>query len=42
MHKRKNPDIMQKYTEYEDVFKEVEDYLYSRIQYAVENGTEMN
>lgn len=38
MHKRKNPDIMQKYTEYEDVFKEVEDYLYSRIQYAVENG----
>ncbi|MGN0740634.1 MAG: dihydropteroate synthase [Treponema sp.] len=38
MHKRKNPDIMQKYTEYEDVFKEVEDYLYSRIKYAVENG----
>ena len=38
MHKRKNHDIMQKYTEYEDVFKEVEDYLYSRIQYAVENG----
>ena len=38
MHKRKNPDIMPKYTEYEDVFKEVEDYLYSRIQYAVENG----
>ena len=38
MHKRKNPNIMQKYTEYEDVFKEVEDYLYSRIQYAVENG----
>ena len=40
MHKRKNPDIMQKYTEYEDVFKEVEDYLYSRIQYAVENGVD--
>ena len=38
MHKRKNPDIMQKYTEYEDVFKEVEDYLYSRIQYGVEKG----
>lgn len=38
MHKRKNPDIMQNYTEYTDVFREVDDYLRSRIQYALENG----
>ena len=40
MHKRGNPDIMQNRTDYKDVFKEVEDYLYSRIQFAKESGIE--
>ncbi len=40
MHKRKNPDIMQQYTEYKDVFEEVQDYLNSRIEYAIANGIE--
>lgn len=38
MHKRQNPDIMQNYTEYKDVFAEVQDYLYSRIEYATNCG----
>ena len=38
MHKRKNPVIMQEYTNYENVFNEVNDYLLSRIQFAIEKG----
>lgn len=40
MHKRGNPDIMQKYTDYKDVFNEVEDYLYKRIEFAKQAGIE--
>lgn len=40
MHKRANPDIMQKYTEYNDVFEEIQSYLYSRIEYAESCGIE--
>ena len=40
MHKRQNPDIMQNYTEYENVFEDVQYYLYSRIEYAVSCGIE--
>lgn len=42
MHKRKNPVIMQEYTNYENVFNEVNDYLLSRIQFAIEKGIEKN
>lgn len=38
MHKRQNPVIMQEYTEYNDIFSEVQDYLYSRINYALDAG----
>ena len=38
MHKRQNPDIMQEYTEYKNIFEEVQDYLYSRIEYAKKCG----
>lgn len=38
MHKRQNPDIMQKYTDYKDVFSEVQEYLYMRINYARDAG----
>lgn len=38
MHKRGNSVIMDKNTEYENVFKEVHDYLISRVEYAVSCG----
>ncbi|MBP5402465.1 MAG: dihydropteroate synthase [Treponema sp.] len=38
MHKRENSVIMDKYTEYKDIFNEVKDYLYSRIDYALSSG----
>ncbi|MCR5386317.1 MAG: dihydropteroate synthase [Treponema sp.] len=38
MHKRGNSVIMDKNTEYENVFKEVHDYLISRAEYAVSCG----
>lgn len=38
MHKRQNPDIMQEYTNYENVFEEVQNYLFSRIEYAKDCG----
>lgn len=38
MHKRQNPDIMQSFTEYKNIFEEVQQYLYDRIQYATQNG----
>lgn len=38
MHKRNTPDKMQLNTEYKDVFSEVENYLYSRIDYALKQG----
>lgn len=40
MHKRQNPDIMQQYTEYKNVFEEVQEYLCSRIEYAKKCGIE--
>lgn len=40
MHKRQNPDIMQNYTEYDNIFEDVQNYLYSRIEYAVSCGIE--
>lgn len=40
MHKRQNPVIMQEYTEYKDIFEEVQAYLYSRIEYARSCGIE--
>ena len=38
MHKRGNPFSMQDYTDYDDPFNEVNDYLESRIQYSKECG----
>ena len=38
MHKRGNPDSMQKNTEYKDVFGEVNSYLMSRVEYALGQG----
>ena len=42
MHKRGNPKLMQNQTNYDDVFKEVNDYLFERIEYAQANGIEEN
>lgn len=42
MHKRQNPVIMQEYTNYKNVFKEVDEYLKSRVQFAINNGIEKN
>lgn len=38
MHKRGTPSTMQSNTKYNDVIKEVSDYLQSRIEYAVSKG----
>ncbi len=38
MHKRGNPDIMQKNTAYEDVFREVDEYLSGRVRFALNSG----
>ncbi len=38
MHKRNIPLHMQKNTYYEDIFKDVESYLYERIDYALKCG----
>ncbi len=38
MHKRLTPDVMQKNTEYADIFKEVDSYLKSRAEYALKQG----
>ena len=38
MHKRGNPDIMQKNVKYENVFSDVNNYLLSRITYALDSG----
>ena len=38
MHKRGIPKTMQKTTEYNDVFTEVDSYLESRVAYALEEG----
>ncbi|MCR5171510.1 MAG: dihydropteroate synthase [Treponema sp.] len=38
MHKRSTPDKMQQNTTYTDIFKEVDEYLQNRIQYALKQG----
>ena len=38
MHKRGNPGTMQKNTVYENIFDEVNEYLESRVQFALEAG----
>lgn len=38
MHKRENPVIMERCTDYSDVYREVEQYLLSRCRFAEENG----
>ena len=38
MHKRGNPKQMQQNTQYDDVVKEVSNYLYERADYAIEQG----
>lgn len=38
MHKRSTPDVMQNNTYYADIFKEVDSYLKSRVDYALKQG----
>ncbi len=38
MHKRGNPENMQNDTQYSDVFKEVDDFLRKRAEFAIERG----
>ena len=42
MHKRGNPSQMQKNTAYDDVVREVSDYLYERADYAIGQGISRN